>query len=285
MAQPTIEHRELSRAPGIRVANFVYSVARPTRPIEEVYSQQRIVIIYDGMFQCRTARSPVTLLPGSILLANTECSYEYTYHPGWDERCISFAYDPTVFEDIVRELGFTHTRFQSLSLAPSARFATIAQLLLSDRTAASAEEWAYALAAEALATQASGNRALGSHTHVEERRAIEACRLIERRASEPLSLATVAAELGLSPFHFLRLFKRALGFTPHQYLVQTRLRHAAAMTIHTTKPIVEIAFAAGFSDLANFNRSFRKVIGCSPRQLRQQRVRSKICKVSLRAVP
>jgi AraC-like DNA-binding protein len=295
MVQPKIECRELSHTHGIRVASFTYAVERGARPIEEVYAQHRIVIVHDGVFQCRSARGRATLLPGSVMLANTECSYEYTYDHEWAERCVSFAYDATVFEDILGGLGLTSTHFQTLSLAPSARFATIAQILLGGHAAVSAEEWAYAVAAEVLARQSGECATVSSPTHVERRRAIEACQLIESRAREPLSLNTLAAEFGLSPFHFLRSFKRALGFTPHQYLVQTRLRNAAALTINTSKPIVEIAFDAGFSDLANFNRSFRKALGCSPRRLRQlggaalsksSAARdSNFCKVSVRALP
>jgi AraC-like DNA-binding protein len=285
MPAPTIESRELSRAPGIRVAGFVYSVARATRPIEEIYAQPRIVIVRDGMFHCRTAGGAATLLPGSVLLANMESAYEYTYEPGCAERCVSFAYDAAVIEDIARGLGLTAAHFRGVSLAPNARFATIAELVLAEDTTASVEEWAHVLAAEVLAAQPRTRAFVPSPTHVEGRRAVEACRLIERRASEPLSLSVVAAELGLSPFHFLRIFKRALGFTPHQYLVHTRLRHAAALTLHTAKPIAEIAFAVGFSDLANFNRSFRNVIGCSPRRLRQDARGSKIRKVWLRTLP
>jgi AraC-like DNA-binding protein len=271
MPQPAIECHELCRTESIRVARFRYAVEHGARPTEEAYEHQRIVIVYDGAFQCRASRGSETLLPGSILLANTGCSYEYRHDHRWAERCVSFAYDPTVFEDIVRSAGLSSTSFQRSTLPPNARFAAIAQLLVGDRSTASAEEWAYALAAEVLEEQADAKKSDPTSTHVERWRALEACRFIEARASEPLSLTAIAREMGISPFHFLRSFKRALGVTPHQYLVQTRLRRAAALTLQTPRPIVDIALAAGFSDLANFNRSFRRVIGCAPRLLRERR--------------
>lgn len=271
MSLPTIVSRELSRTAWIRVASYQYSVEQGARPIEEVYEQPHIVLLHGGVVQCRTSRSPVTLFPGAVLLANARVPHEYSYQPGWPERCVSFAYDPRVFEDILRNLGVASARFHSLSLAPSARFAAIAQLLVGGDSRESAEEWAYALAAEVLENQAGRRAPPANSTHIERRRAIEACRLIESRSSEPLPLATIAAELGLSPFHFLRCFKNATGVTPHQYIVQTRLRSAARLVLETSQPIIDIALAAGFPDLANFNRSFRKAIGCAPRLLRQRR--------------
>jgi AraC-like DNA-binding protein len=265
-----IERRELGKSESVDVAHFDYSVRPGARPIEELYERHRIVLVYQGAFECRASGGLETLVPGSTLLANTGSPYEYRHDHRWPERCVSFAYAPAVLEDIVSGVGLSSTSFQRLALPPSARFAAIAQLLVSGHTSASAEEWAYALAAEVLTKQAESKRPQPATTHVERRRALDACRFIEARASEPLSLSTVAAEVGLSPFHFLRSFKRALGSTPHQYLVQTRLRRAAELTMQTSRPITDIALAAGFSDLANFNRSFRSAIGCAPRQLRER---------------
>ena len=154
MSLPAIVSQELSRTAWIRVASYEYSVEPGARPIEEVYEQPHIVLLHGGVVQCRTSRSPVTLFPGAVLLANARVPHEYSYQPGWPERCVSFAYDPRVFEDILRNLGVASARFHSLSLAPSARFAAIAQLLVSGDSRESAEEWAYALAAEVLENQA-----------------------------------------------------------------------------------------------------------------------------------
>jgi len=57
----------------------------------------------------------------------------------------------------------------------------------------------------------------------DRRRAVDAALWIDARAHEPIDLESAAGEAGLSPFHFLRLFTRVLGVTPHQYLVRSRL--------------------------------------------------------------
>ena len=74
---------------------------------------------------------------------------------------------------------------------------------------------------------------------------------------------------GVSAFHFLRLFARVTGVTPHQYLVRTRLRRAARLLAADERPIAAIAYDVGFGDLSNFVRTFHRAAGASPRQFRR----------------
>ena len=80
---------------------------------------------------------------------------------------------------------------------------------------------------------------------------------------------TPPRQAGVSPFHFLRLFSSVLGVTPHQYLVRSRLRHAARLLAETGPSITDIAYDVGFGDLSNFVRSFHRAAGVSPRRFRQ----------------
>ena len=57
----------------------------------------------------------------------------------------------------------------------------------------------------------------------DRRRAVEAALWMDANAHEPIDLDSAAGEAGLSPFHFLRLFRDVLGVTPHQYLVRARV--------------------------------------------------------------
>src|SRR5262249_60161039 len=107
----------------------------------------------------------------------------------------------------------------------------------------------------------------------ERDRAAAAARYIEDHAASPLSLGEVAGEVGLSPFHFLRSFRRALGITPHQYLMRTRLVRAIALLSDTAMPVTEVAYEAGWADLSNFIRTFRRDVGCSPREFRRRVLR------------
>ena len=75
----------------------------------------------------------------------------------------------------------------------------------------------------------SGKRAQAGDGDIarDRRRAVETALWIDAHSHRPIDLEDAAAQAGISPFHFLRLFSDVLGVTPHQYLVRSRLRHAA----------------------------------------------------------
>jgi AraC-like DNA-binding protein len=116
----------------------------------------------------------------------------------------------------------------------------------------------------------SGRKHTAPEASAHDRRcAVEAALWIDEHSHEPLDLESTAREVGLSSFHFLRLFARVLGVTPHQYLVRSRLRHAARLLAERGSSITDVAFDVGFGDLSNFVRTFHRAAGVSPREFRQ----------------
>ena len=106
------------------------------------------------------------------------------------------------------------------------------------------------------------------------KRGIAAARWKRRCGSKRIRTAqsiwkTPRPQAGISPFHFLRLFSSVLGVTPHQYLVRSRLRHAARRLTGDESPITDIAYDVGFGDLSNFVRTFHRAAGVSPRKFRE----------------
>ncbi len=86
----------------------------------------------------------------------------------------------------------------------------------------------------------------------------------ESALETPLRLKAWASHIGLSSFHFARAFKISTGTSPHQYLLQARVRHAEQMMQETQKSLIEIAFSSGFSSQAHMTRLFTKLRGRSP---------------------
>jgi AraC-like DNA-binding protein len=68
----------------------------------------------------------------------------------------------------------------------------------------------------------------------------------------------------MNRYHFLRVFKRVTGMTPHQYVIAVRLSRAASALARSRRPVLEIALDAGFNDLSMFNRRFRETYGVAP---------------------
>jgi len=92
--------------------------------------------------------------------------------------------------------------------------------------------------------------------------------LIARDFRESLTLARMAREVGCSPFHLSRLFRRATGTTLHRAVVRTRLRDALERLLDEPGHLSAIALAVGFASHSHFADAFRAEFGCSPSQAR-----------------
>ena len=74
--------------------------------------------------------------------------------------------------------------------------------------------------------------------------------------------------VALSRFHFARLFRQAMGTSPHEFVLQQRLARARALLSRTDEPLLGIAASCGFADQSHMNRVFRKRVGQTPGQFR-----------------
>jgi AraC family transcriptional regulator len=93
--------------------------------------------------------------------------------------------------------------------------------------------------------------------------------LMHANLSVDLDLHSLAKESGYSRSHFLRMFRRAMGITPHQYLLHLRVQRAQQMIKENTADLVEIAFACGFSSHTHMSRMFRQVFSVTPSEYRR----------------
>jgi AraC-like DNA-binding protein len=93
----------------------------------------------------------------------------------------------------------------------------------------------------------------------------KACEFIRAMASENISLDDIARAVGVSRFHFLRIFKATTGFSPHAYLIQRRLDIAKTL-IENGCSLVQAAFEAGFADQSHMTRRFKAAYGVTPGQ-------------------
>jgi AraC-like DNA-binding protein len=94
---------------------------------------------------------------------------------------------------------------------------------------------------------------------------------IDDRLGEDLSLAELAAVADLSPMHFARLFRRAVGFSPHQHVLRRRMARAQALLSLTRHRLADIAQVVGFSSQSHMTAVFSRSLGVSPLRYRQQR--------------
>ena len=85
---------------------------------------------------------------------------------------------------------------------------------------------------------------------------------------ENITIQALASIVGLSRFHFTRAFKQSEGVTPHQFLLQCRVKRVQQLLTATELPLSQIALAAGFSDQSHCSRRFRELVGITPSRYR-----------------
>jgi AraC-like DNA-binding protein len=89
--------------------------------------------------------------------------------------------------------------------------------------------------------------------------------LMRANFADDLSLDDLAACAALSPFHFVRSFRRATGLPPHAYLTQLRLDRARALLVEG-RSATDVALAVGFYDQSHLTKHFKRAYGITPGQ-------------------
>jgi len=97
----------------------------------------------------------------------------------------------------------------------------------------------------------------------------QAVEYINENLEITVSLTAIAAELGMSQYHFCRLFKRSTGMTSHQYLIQQRVERAKQLLKQPGQTVTEIASECGFANQSHLAKHFGKRLGMSPKQFRK----------------
>ncbi len=93
---------------------------------------------------------------------------------------------------------------------------------------------------------------------------------ISQHFATPISVEALAGACNMSVSALERRFRKHLGKTPRQYIVEVRLDNARQLLLDTEKPIGTIALETGFADHSHFTRAFTRHFGRSPRRVRRQ---------------
>jgi AraC family transcriptional regulator len=92
---------------------------------------------------------------------------------------------------------------------------------------------------------------------------------IEDHLAEPISLATLAQQARLSPYHFSRAFKQSFGMPPHRFHASRRIERAKTLLAKPAQSVTEIAFTVGFCEASSFTAAFRRETGLTPSSYRR----------------
>lgn len=253
----------------VTVVDYRCNTGPEDRPYTEVHGGHSVSYVRRGSFGYQHRGRSFDLVAGSVLIGHPGDEFMCTHdHHECGDECLAFHLAP----DFVDLIGSDAALWRTGALAPLPELMVLgelAQAAAEGKTGASADEVGMMFAARFVEV-ASGIRPKALQVRARDRRrAVEVALWIDAHSHQPIDLADAAARADVSAFHFLRLFTKVLGVTPHQYLLRSRLRHAARLLADPDRLITDIALDVGFADLSNFVRTFRRAAGLSPRGFRQ----------------
>jgi AraC family transcriptional regulator len=270
-----------SRSLGWKVLNFERREVGPSRrDLPEGATEHLIFVsLGSGTLTCesngQSVRHPLT--PGfvGVLPSGTPM------HWRWDTR-ISFsllALDPAFLQQVAEEsLGLApeEVRLVQAERGQDPAISTIAAALAREAVRGDEGSRVYA---ESLATilavhllrnyrDVPPQEPAAASTRV-PRAIAKAVAFIQQNHARDISLGDIAACVHISPFHLARTFKRAMGVSPYQYLLQVRVNSARALIMaggggHS---LADIATSVGFADQSHLTRHFKRVLGVTPSKL------------------
>jgi AraC-like DNA-binding protein len=257
------------RSSSVSVVDYRCSAGPADKPFAELHDDFSISYVRKGSFGYCARGESHELVAGSILAAHRGDEYMCTHdhHAGGDE-CLSFRFAPALIETIGDSSEIWRTGYVP-PLPELMVLGELAQATVEARNDAGLDEVGMLFAIRFVEVVSGQKRKPLQARTRDRRRAVEVAIWMDAHSHRPISLDDAARAVDLSPFHFLRLFARVFGVTPHQYLLRCRLRRAARLLADDTRTITDIALDVGFGDISNFVRTFHRAAGVSPRRFRQ----------------
>ena len=258
----------LLQRPSISVSDFRCDAAPGDAPFVEQHRCHSISYVRKGSFGCRSRGRSFELVAGSVLIGHPGDEYLCSHDHCCGDECLSFFLEP----ELIDAIGDRADIWQVGSAPPLPElmvFGELAQAAADGRSDAGLDEIGQLFASRFVEVVSGRAPKPMAATARDRRRAIEAALWIDAHSHQEIDLEQAARQADISLFHFLRLFASVLGVTPHQYLVRSRLRHAARLLTDEDRSVTDIAYDVGFGDLSNFVRTFHRAAGVSPLKFRQ----------------
>lgn len=97
---------------------------------------------------------------------------------------------------------------------------------------------------------------------------------ITQNYTNDISLSEISTHCCASPFHFSRIFKTFTSYSPHQFLLNIRLKNSELLLRNTSLPVADVAFSSGFNSIEHFTSAFRNKYNTPPARFRTAKVLS-----------
>jgi AraC-like DNA-binding protein len=252
----------------ISVSDFRCSAGPDDAPFVERHGCHSVSYVRKGSFGCHSRGRFFELVAGSVLVGHPGDEYVCTHDHVCGDQCLSFFLTPE-FVETIGDRGDNWRIGAAPPLPELMVLGELAQAAADGRSDIGLDEVGQLFASRFVEVVSGRPHRPAAAKARDRRRAVETALWIDAHSHRQIDLEHAAGQADISPFHFLRLFSSVLGVTPHQYLVRSRLRHAARLLADDDRPITDVAYDVGFGDLSNFVRTFHRAAGVSPRKFRE----------------
>jgi len=239
--------------------------------------------IRKGNFLFNVFEDSLDAFSGRILLSKPGFEHSVTHFDGMPDECTIFSFTNEFYESIKSEYKelqsefFINNDIQSLLIQSDAGIEHLHFTILKSLNSGKASR----LLIESLALEMLHScfrviynikkpftlpeKIKKNHLPTIER----AKQYISENFENDISLSELSENCFISPFHFSRLFKSFTSYSPHHFLLDTRLKHAELLIKTTAKPITQICFDSGFSNLEHFSSAFKQKYKTAPSKFRK----------------
>lgn len=254
-------------SPEISIYRFDHPVEHEDQAYEEVSGAFRASFVEEGTFDLHVGENRWRVNAGDVMLSHPGMRFRAGFQgKGFNDTCLSVAYLSSAEDGFDPEQSWARAGRPVLPGTNRVRYLRWGlRRAVENRAFMAAEHFATAIFREAPDARRAplfSEHKFGWYAerveHVRDR--------IDRDYTEELTVSELARAVGMSMFHFSRVFIELVGMAPHRYLLERRLKAAHAM-LREGRSVTETCYACGFNNLSHFSRSFARRFGEAPSRL------------------
>jgi len=254
----------LWRSPELNIYQFDHPVEHEDQPYEGLAPGFRATFVEEGTFALHVGDQSWRMGPGDVMLSHPGMRYRAGFDgKGFNDVCLSVVYEAANDDGFDAALSWARSGRHAL---PASNRLLYLRWGLRQGIERGSPMFAEYCATEIFqATPETTPASLFSEKkfswyaqrvhHIRDR--------LDAEFAETLSVSDLAREVGMSMFHFTRVFTELTGLPPHRYQLRSRLRAARAM-LRDGRSVTETCYACGFNNLSHFSRSFARRYGRLP---------------------
>jgi AraC family transcriptional regulator len=203
-------------------------------------------------------------VPGRLELMVPGHATVRSYHAAETIRSVQVHIPRATVDRTAAELGCSAPDFEALAAVLATGDTVVEHLMRALPTAGHTNDLYAESAAAFLVTHLLTRGRMPPRPGPEHAAVRKGIAIMRERLAEPLTIAGIAAEVRVSVYHFIRVFREATGETPHRFLTRLRIEQARRLLTGTTLTLGQIAERCGFSSPGSLSTAFLAHVGVRP---------------------